>query len=179
MKVESVMNRTLKMLLLLAFTFLIPVCANAQCEYTNEGRRLTKKEKAKAKADAPFIAAIGAHDLSTFKELLEKGANVNARDCESGSTALIESVIYNEWEMFKMLLEKKANVNAQNNSGLTALMYAAESVKVDMLKELLKVGAKVNIRDDFGFTALGRASRYSTEGDDRVVRMLKEHGASK
>jgi uncharacterized protein len=171
------MNRTLKLFLLIAVTFLTPLCVAAQCEYTNKGKRLTKKEKAKAKADAPFIEAIESHDLPLFKMLLEKGADVNARNCESGSTALIETVIFNEWEMFKLLLEKKANVNAQNYSGLTALMYAAESLKVDMLKELLKAGANVNIRDGFGFTALGRASRYSNEGHDRAVKMLKEHGA--
>lgn len=171
------MNWASKVLLLLALTPLAPMCVVAQCEYTNKGKRLTKKAKAKAKADAPFMEAIESSDLPLLKELLEKGADINARDCESGSTALIETVIFDEWEMFKLLLEEKADVNAQNHSGLTALMYAAESLKVDMLKELLKVGADVNIKDGFGFTALGRASRYSGEGHARVVKMLKEHGA--
>ena len=179
MKVKSVMYRVSKIFLLLALTFLITVSVNAQCDYTNTGRRLTKKQRAKAKADAPLIKAIESGDLPTFKELLEKGADVNARDCESGSTALIESVSYNQWEMFKILLEKKADLNAHNNSGLTALMYAVGSLKVDMVKELLDAGADVNIRDDVGVTALGMALRYSGEGNARVVQMLKEHGAIK
>jgi len=46
------------------------------------------------------------------KLLLEKGANIEAKD-NDGDTALINAAIKGETEMVKLLLEKGANIEAR------------------------------------------------------------------
>jgi ankyrin repeat protein len=168
----------LKLLALLVLLVSPSVCV-AQCEYDNQGRPVSPKARQKAKADAPLLRAIRNGNKRTFDSLLARGADVNAADCESGTTALMEAVIDYRLEMLTTLLQRKAEVNAQNFSGFTALMYAVGYGRIDLVSELLAAGADVNIKiQNNGWTALSMAKQYSMSANQReLVKLLKEHGA--
>lgn len=73
---------------------------------------------------APLDLA-GFGDLDVARLLIEKGADVKARD-ELGFTPLHNS---GSPEMTKLLLENGAEINARNKSGETPLFYAEQSSK--------------------------------------------------
>ena len=89
-------------------------------------------------------AAIGGH-LELAKLLIDKGADVNARD-KGGRTALMEAALEGHFELAKLLIDKGADVYAKQKSGWTALMSAAASGDLAMVKLLLEKGAHINAK---------------------------------
>lgn len=115
-------------------------------------------------------AAFG--NLETLKLLLDKGANVNARNTFDASALLWSA---RDPEKARLLVERGADVNARSRQGRTPLMLASllhgGSPVVAML---LDRGAKVNIQDTRGDTALGLAAGI---GAVETMRFLLAHGA--
>jgi ankyrin repeat protein len=56
--------------------------------------------------------------------LLDRGADVNAREDSEGFHALFWAVRYGHGEVVKVLIEKGADVNAKDKGGATLLMWA-------------------------------------------------------
>jgi ankyrin repeat protein len=85
------------------------------------------------------------------KQLIEKGAIVNAKDI-NGKTPL-HCACTREWgedadiEIVKCLWEHGADINEVDNEGATPLHLAVEENHPDVAKFLLKKGAKVNAQD--------------------------------
>jgi len=103
---------------------------------------------------------------TTVAKLLEKGADVNAKN-KQGNTALIEASRNKHTEIVAMLLKKGADVNATDDDGDTALMkvincneeddrpwYQVEYDITEIMEMLLAVGADVNVVNDSRMTAL-------------------------
>ena len=93
-------------------------------------------------------------------ELLERGADVDARDT-LGHTALhiavLPSLAYNNedgTEIVKQLLKYKPDVNAKHFASCTPLHYAAFRSSGVCIDALLAAGARVNELDAHGWTAL-------------------------
>jgi ankyrin repeat protein len=82
-------------------------------------------------------------ELLDVKRLIEKGADVNAKDNE-GITALMYAVAFEHPEMVKLLIDAGADVNAKDNEGITALMVASFEGYTDIVELLIKAGAKEN-----------------------------------
>jgi hypothetical protein len=112
-------------------------------------------------------------DAKTVKLLLEKGADVNAKDNE-GWHPLQLAAKRGDLELIKVLLENGAEVNASNDLGGTALMSAARRGYIDVAKLLLDKGANVNAKMGDGYTALMSAAE---EGQIEVVKLLLAKGA--
>ncbi len=94
-------------------------------------------------------AAIGGH-TDTVKALIDKGADVNAKD-KRGDTALMLAARDGRTEIAKALIGKDANINAADKDDNTALTKAArvehsktEGASIATLNALLTEGADVN-----------------------------------
>lgn len=103
--------------------------------------------------------------------LLEKGANVNARDFIGGSPVLWAAGLGSP-ESVKLLIEKGADVNVVDVNGLTPLLWAAGIGVPETVDALLKAGAKTDVADKIsGDTALMRAARTGrVESVDLLVK---------
>lgn len=154
-----------------------------------------------------MIASSHFPNVSRAKELLSKGANIDA--IEGGITALTRAVLMGDNELFEFLLKNGANPNIgtdntplivaaqmgyiniakllikygadpnfQREMGYTALIGAAESTDCDMIALLLENGADPNIQDEDGITALYEIS-YENDDIDRIkcIELLLKYGA--
>lgn len=133
----------------------------------------------------PLTLAAGRNDLAAAKDLLARGADVNAKDAD-GYTVLMYAAFYGNAEIVELLLDNGAEVNARDNRGLSALMEAAKQymdagdVIADYegtVRALLKKGADPDPRDKDGSTALLYAEKYGLRNRQEIVKMLKNAGA--
>ncbi|HEV3025836.1 MAG TPA: ankyrin repeat domain-containing protein, partial [Pirellulales bacterium] len=120
-----------------------------------------------------LVTAIRNADTQVVRNLLDNGADVNARDAE-GNTPLILASFYASPECVGLLLENGADVNTASKAGATALIRAATSYEKTRL--LVAAGANVRVRTALGNTPLILAARRA--GNSRTVQLLLEHGAN-
>jgi ankyrin repeat protein len=113
-------------------------------------------------------------DVKRVKEMLEKGADPNARD-EYDNTLLHLAASWGHVGIVKLLLGHGANLNAQNKYGRTPLHKAAYWNHVDVVRLLLEHGANPNVQDIDGWTPLHDAAIWSHV---EIVKLLLEHGAN-
>jgi len=86
-------------------------------------------------------ARIGA--LAKVKSLIEKGADINAKDT-SGQTPLHYAVEYDRKDVVELLIANRADVNAKNNEGRTALEIAMIRLRPQIAKLLANNGADIS-----------------------------------
>ncbi|NXA56874.1 RN5A ribonuclease, partial [Nothocercus julius] len=122
--------------------------------------------------DAKLHAAVKNNEMANVKELLEKGANVNAR-AEAGWTPL-QSAVHVDERMALFLLEKGADLHARKDNGGTAFIEAGAEGSVGLLELFLSHGVDINEHDDNGFTAFMEAAWY---GKEEALRFLHSKGA--
>src|SRR5437870_13850963 len=97
-----------------------------------------------------LIKAAKSGDLVGLRNLLDAGADVNARRGEP----LIGAVLEGHTEIVQLLLERGADPNAKDEEHeITVLMYAAQESDVEIVRLLLGAGADVNAWDWMGRTA--------------------------
>lgn len=107
-------------------------------------------------------------------ELLDQGADANARD-EEGSTPLLWAVLSGRREVVELMVAGGADVNCPNLEGETPLHWAATTGNTAVAEYLLSRGAEVNVRDMFGVTPM----RSALLNEDRdMIRLLKSHGGT-
>jgi hypothetical protein len=80
------------------------------------------------------------------------------------------SVIFRNPDVTRRLIEGGARINAQDDDGLTALMWAARYRNLEIAQILLDAGADGKIADDRGLTAAG----WVPDGGHDEVRQLRE-----
>jgi len=147
------------------------------CEYMEvEGFPSGKaKRPGELVRDMPeLIRASGQGDIAKVRELLEKGANVDTRDKESGWTPLMAAAFSGSIDVVKLLVVKNADVNAQDKFAWTPLMISSRSGHPDIVRVLLDAGADVNTKTNAGYSALMAAAK---QGHTDIVKLLLARGA--
>ena len=136
--------------------------------------------------------------LNNAQLLLDKGAQVDARD-EDGNTPLILAAKgSNRPKFIQLLIDKGAEVNVRNNDGWTPLMIAARgsgwhhdsrnenrsgrlilrakgSDKLEFIQLFIEGGAEVNARNNDGWTPLMIAARWCNNSE--IILWLLDNGA--
>ena len=122
-------------------------------------------------ADSPLHAAAYICNRESVKQLLDHGADVNARKHSDGATPLYIAAQQGCLEVVKLLIDNKANVNISlESNGDTPLHAAAYSGYTEVVKQLLDHGAEVNARKNTdGATPLYLAS---LRGHEDIVKLL-------
>lgn len=98
-------------------------------------------------------AAVVSGDLSTVKQLLKSGTDINEKEPAGGSSPLISACVFNQTEIATFLIESGADINFRNNDGSTALHTAAFFCRTELVKALLKAGADKSLKNNAGSTA--------------------------
>ncbi len=124
-----------------------------------------------ADGSSPLIAACTFGRKEVVRALLDKGADVNAKN-NSGLTALISASYLGHIEIVQALLDKGADINASANNGATALIFASANGRAEVVELLLKNGADVNAQRNDGATALMGAS---SKGRQEALQLLLEN----
>lgn len=92
-------------------------------------------------------AVAGCHP-EIAAQLLDAGANVDARDRQGTSALLIGAAVCPT--AVAVLLEHRADINATEAQGMNALMVAAQNSQQQTVALLLRQGADPNLRDQRG-----------------------------
>jgi len=101
-----------------------------------------------------LLAAVARRDIEQVRELLHRGADVNATDKEHNETPLILAAKFANADVVRLLVGAGAAIDAQDDWGRTAMFYAPISSEV--FKALIESGADVHTRDKRGDTILMR-----------------------
>jgi ankyrin repeat protein len=129
-----------------------------------------------ASSEAPLgpelIEAARAGDVDAVESLIERGAEVDARD-RDGETALIAAAYGNHVDVAGALVEAGADVNVKDETQQSAYLIATSEVgdEVALLELMLDNGADVDAKDRFNGTGLIRAAE---RGHVAIVARLLE-----
>jgi hypothetical protein len=104
--------------------------------------------------DTPLMDAAIEGDVDAVRQHIAAGTDLNQRNPESGSTALIAAASLGQNETAITLIEGGAEFELKNNEGSTALHIAAFLCRKEIVKALLAKGADRNARNNAGSTAL-------------------------
>jgi hypothetical protein len=125
-----------------------------------------------------LLKAANHGNIDQIKELLDKGADVNAKGQDDNWTPLMKAAANNQFEVCKLLIEKGADINAVNKQGFTVLIIAALYGKdhPEVCKVLIEKGADVNARSQDGrrLTPLMAAAR---QGSLEICKLFIKSGA--
>ena len=122
---------------------------------------------------ADVADAVMRGDAEALAALLERGADVNARQAD-GATALHWAAHRDDADAVRRLLAAGADVTAANRAGMTPLLPASVAGNAEMIRMLLEAGADPNETFSNGETALMLAART---GRADAIEALIEHGA--
>lgn len=112
-----------------------------------------KTDKSGLLSKVLILAAYGSGNPALLKELVDAGADIEARD-EDGVTALSNAASMEHNQALEYLLSKGAPVNQIDRKGRTPLYMAAVVGNIDGVKLLLAKGADKSLEDTDGKTAV-------------------------
>lgn len=127
-------------------------------------------------------------DENQIIKLIEKGADVNAKAKDNGTTPLqlacgeydYDKIGYGNLRIAECLIENGADVNAKDNDGQTALHSASVNTNYEIAKLLIENGAEVDAKNRINNTPLIFAQISLKEKEDiaiRVINLLIDNGA--
>lgn len=132
-----------------------------------------KKDKTSTTQSASLLPFNAEWTVSDVKRLIDRGANVNARDESTHWTVLMEAVKYaRDPRIIQALIEAGAEVDGYDwENSETPLMIAVRSNKdIAIVRTLLDAGANVDERSSLGTTPLTLA--ITDNDNEDVLRLL-------
>ena len=109
-------------------------------------------------SDESVWLAAYAGNAAAVKSHIDRGADVNQRNDESGATLLTVAALLDHQELAALLIDAGADVNARNTGdGATPLHAAAFVGRADIVELLLDSGADAAAVSDSGGTPLAAA----------------------
>jgi ankyrin repeat protein len=84
-----------------------------------------------------FLSAAAANDVIAVNAFFAAGINPNAKDEETGATALITAAGHGDLEIVKTLLKGGANANERDKAGFTAILRAVQNKQDEVADVLL------------------------------------------
>ncbi len=123
--------------------------------------------------ESPLNQAAMRGDTTQVRQLLDKGADINARS--NGRTPLMWAAQNGNTIVLEQLLSKGANINATGIFGWTALILAAQQGHTDCVKVLLEHGANMDQRTEAlpGMTSQNAVEWARSGGHTRIVQLLE------
>lgn len=113
--------------------------------------------------------------VAIARELLNRGADVNATSQYYRETPLLVAVRIGQTEMARLLLDRGANVNSiSDDNGFTPLIYAVVYNRPQIARILIANGADVNMKDTKGLSASDWAAKNNLT---EIMAILKDAGA--
>jgi hypothetical protein len=113
------------------------------------------------KTGVPLLnLAARAGNREVVRFLVMAGAQMNMQADDRGTSALIDGVISNNFNLVSDLIAAGADVNIKSKDGQTALIVAAGASEVKMTEALLKAGADPDITDSLGASARKYAALF-------------------
>ena len=108
----------------------------------------------------PLNIAASGNDLKKVSLLLEKGAELEARDIDGWTPLMVAAGKSSTPEIVQLLLEKGAELNARSTAGGTPLMFAARNSSTpEIVQLLLEKGADALAKDKEGKKAIDHAQK--------------------
>jgi hypothetical protein len=125
-----------------------------------------------------LLAATQANRIDAARLLIERGADVNAKD-ELQDSPFLYAGAQGRLEILRMTLAAGADLKSTNRYGGTALIPAAHYGHVETVRELLRTKIDLDHVNSLGWTALLEAIILGDGGDahTEIVRSLVAHGA--
>ena len=138
-----------------------------------ESYEIVEKEENKDLLTAEnWFIAVKEGDIDAVKVFIKHRFDVNVKDLQWGSTALMFASQKGKFDIVKLLVKNSAYINVKSNHGSTALMFAVKSNKYETVKILVESGADVNIKDDENISPI-----MATQNDG-ILKLLLENGAN-
>jgi ankyrin repeat protein len=125
-------------------------------------------------SNVELVRAVKDQDMSTARELIAAGADVNEQDRET-MTALHWAAHWNDLDLVELLLSEGAEAEVSNRYGVTPLHEASLVGNTELIEVLLRAGAQPNTGFGTGETPVLTAART---GNVEAVRILLSNGGS-
>ena len=119
--------------------------------------------------DEALRTAAAGGTFFELADLIQRGANVNSAEPDTGETPLMWAVEGGNPAKVSQLLTHHANVNTRDSLGETALMKAVSNGRADLVQTLMAAGASVNVKAEDGTTALMIAAAHDSAD---IVKIL-------
>jgi adenylate cyclase len=123
--------------------------------------------------EAPLHVTAYSGNTQIVELLLTNGADIDAVT-ELGYTPLRRAVDQGHLAMAELLIAKGADITTRDTNGITPLHVIAQTDNISIAELLISGGAEINAKNkNSGFTPLD----YAQDGDEKMIEMLKRHGA--
>lgn len=118
----------------------------------DHGADIEGKSSDKKTRPLMYVSTV-SYKLNSIKLLLDRKADVNARDGD-GMTALMHASTHNNTGGMQLLLDNKADIDARDVLGQSALIHAAKRGFLDACQQLLQAKADPFLIDNKSCSAL-------------------------